>query len=200
MELDLLGTHADRAYSILTSLVTPRPIAWVTTLNEDGSVNAAPFSFFNVFGDSPPLVIFAPGDKACGAPKDSARNAKRTGEFVVNLVDPSVVEAMVRTAAALPYGVSEAEREKLETIPSSAILTPRLAAAPAALECRVHSIQEIGENRLILGIVHRAQVRDAFMQTETLRVDHHSYQTIGRMASPDWYCRTADLFELHRPS
>src|SRR5262245_32445593 len=115
MEFDLLGEHAERAYSVLTALVTPRPIAWVTTLNEDGSVNAAPFSFFNVFGDSPPLVIFAPGDKACGTPKDSARNAKRTGEFVVNLVDPSVVEAMVRTSASLPYGESETLRESLET-------------------------------------------------------------------------------------
>ena len=99
MELDLLGTHADRAYPVLASIVTPRPIAWVSTLNEDGGVNLAPFSFFNVFGAEPPLVIFAPGDRDNGEPKDSAKNCKRSGEFVINTVDEALAETMVRTAA-----------------------------------------------------------------------------------------------------
>lgn len=199
MELDLLGAHADRAYPILAGLVVPRPIAWVTTLNEDGSVNAAPFSFFNVFGDDPPLVVFAPGDREDGTPKDSARNAKRTGEFVVNLVDESLAEAMVRTAAAHPPGVSETEREGLATAPSSVVAPPRIAAAPAALECKVHSIQEIGTNRLVLGIVHRVHVKDGLIDIATLRIRQESYHPVGRMAVPDWYCRTADLFEMPRP-
>ena len=199
MELDLLGAHADRAYPILAGLVVPRPIAWVTTLHENGTVNAAPFSFFNVFGDDPPLVIFAPGDRDDGTPKDSARNAKRTGEFVVNLVDPGLAEVMVRTSAAHPPGVSEAEREGLATLPSSVVAPPRLAAAPAALECKVHSIQEIGSNRLILGIVHRVHVRDELIDPATLRIRQEHYHPVGRMAVPDWYCRTADLFELPRP-
>ncbi len=152
IELDLLTTHADRAYPILAGLVTPRPIAWVTTLNEDGSVNAAPFSFFNVFGDDPPLVIFAPGDRDDGSPKDTARNCERTGEFVVNLVDESLAEVMNRTAAsAVPYGVSETEQENLETAASSSVAPPRIAAAPAALECKVHSIQRIGEQPACAG-------------------------------------------------
>ena len=170
IELDLLTTHADRAYPILAGLVTPRPIAWVTTLNEDGSVNAAPFSFFNVFGSEPPLVIFAPGDRDDGSPKDTARNCRRTGEFVVNLVDEPLAAVMNRTSATVPYGVSETERENLETTPSSSVAPPRIAAAPAVLECKVHSIQQIGENRLILGIVHRVQVREEFFDPETLRV------------------------------
>ena len=199
MELDLLGTHADRAYPILAGLVVPRPIAWVTTLNENGSVNAAPFSFFNVFGDDPPLVIFAPGDREDGTPKDSARNAKRAGEFVVNLVDESLAEVMNRTSAPHPAGVSETEHEGLVTLPSSVVAPPRIAAAPAALECRVHSIQEIGTNRLILGIVHRVHVRDELMDPENLRIRQQSYHPVGRMAVPDWYCRTRDLFEMPRP-
>lgn len=199
IELDLLTTHADRAYPILAGLVTPRPIAWVTTLNEDGSVNAAPFSFFNVFGAEPPLVIFAPGDRDDGSPKDTARNCRRTGEFVVNLVDDALAEVMNRTSAAVPYGVSETEQEALETAASSSVSPPRIAAAPAALECKVHSIQQIGENRLVFGIVHRVQVREEFFDVQTLRVRGEKFHPVGRMSVPNWYCRTSDLFEMVRP-
>ncbi|MES2660547.1 MAG: flavin reductase family protein [Verrucomicrobiota bacterium] len=199
IELDLLGEHTDRAYPILAGLVTPRPIAWVTTLNEDGSVNAAPFSFFNVFGDDPPLVIFAPGDRDDGSPKDTARNCERAGEFVINLVDESLAEVMNRTSATVPYGVSETERESLETTASSSIAPPRIAAAPAALECKLHSIQRIGSNRLVLGVVHRVQVREEFFDTATLRVRGDRFHPIGRMSVPNWYCKTGDLFEMVRP-
>lgn len=199
IELDLLTTHADRAYPILAGLVTPRPIAWVTTLNEDGSVNAAPFSFFNVFGAEPPLVIFAPGDRDDGSPKDTARNCRRTGEFVINLVDEAAAGAMVRTAAPLPYGVSETSQEKLATVPSSTVGPPRLKASPAALECNVHSIQEIGSNRIILGIVHRVHVRKAFYDPKTQRIRGEKFHPIGRMSVPDWYCHTNQLFEMKRP-
>ena len=199
IELDLLTTHADRAYPILAGLVTPRPIAWVTTLNEDGSVNAAPFSFFNVLGAEPPLVIFAPGDRDDGSPKDSARNCSRTGEFVVNLVDEPLAESMVRTAAPLAYGISETEQENLETAPSSTVAPPRIAAAPAALECKVHSIQQIGANRLVLGIVHRVHVREEFFDSATQRVRGEKFHPVGRMSVPYWYCNTGDLCEIVRP-
>ncbi len=199
IELDLLTTHADRAYPILAGLVTPRPIAWVTTLNEDGSVNAAPFSFFNVFGVDPPLVIFAPGDRDDGSPKDTARNCRRTGEFVINLVDEALAETMVRTSASLPYGESETTHENLATTPSSVIAPPRITATPAALECKVHSIQQIGENRLVLGIVHKVQVREEFFDPNSLRLRGEKFHPIGRMSVPNWYCKTSDLFEIVRP-
>lgn len=198
-ELDLLGTHSDRAYPILASLVTPRPIAWVSTLNEDGGVNLAPFSFFNVFGSKPPLVIFAPGNRPEGPPKDTAVNCGRTGEFVVNLVSEDLAETMVRTAASLPYGSSEAEQERIGTTASSVVAPPRIAKAPAALECKVHEIQVIGSNRLVLGIVQRAWIADELFDAENLRVRGDIYHPVGRMSVPDWYCRTSDLFELVRP-
>jgi flavin reductase (DIM6/NTAB) family NADH-FMN oxidoreductase RutF len=199
IELDLLTTHADRAYPILAGLVTPRPIAWVTTLNEDGSVNAAPFSFFNLFGVDPPLVIFAPGDRDDGSPKDTARNCQRSGEFVINLVDEPLAEVMNRTSAAVAYGVSETEREALQTTASSVVAPPRITAAPAALECKVHSVQMIGENRLVFGIVHRVQVREEFLDSATLRIRGERFHPVGRMSVPDWYCKTSDLFEMVRP-
>lgn len=199
IELDLLHADADRAYPILAGLVTPRPIAWVTTLNEDDSVNAAPFSFFNVFGADPPLVIFAPGDREDGSPKDTARNCRRTGEFVVNLVDEALADVMVRTSATLDYGVSETRAEKLAVSPSTTVAPPRIKAAPAALECNVHSIQQIGENRLIFGIVHRVHLRNSLYDRKTRRVRGANFHPVGRMSVPDWYCRTGDLFEIRRP-
>jgi flavin reductase (DIM6/NTAB) family NADH-FMN oxidoreductase RutF len=199
MELDLEGKHADRAYTLLASLVTPRPIAWVTTISPDGVVNAAPFSFFNVLGAEPPIVGICPGDRDDGTPKDTARNVRLTHEFVVNLVDEDLADAMNRTAASLPYGVSEIESAGLTTQPSSVIRPPRIAEAPASLECAEWGTLQIGDNRLIIGLVKRIYVRDELFDPETLRIRSERFQVIGRMASPDWYCRTRDRFEMKRP-
>jgi len=199
MELDLEGKHADRAYAVLASLVTPRPIAWVTTVSPDGVVNAAPFSFFNVLGANPPILGFCPGDRADGTPKDTARNIRLTHEFVVNLVDEKVAEAMNRTAAALPYGVSELQAAGLTTAASSAVKPPRIAESPASLECKEWGTLQIGGNRLIIGLVKRVQVRDELFDPKTLRIRSERLHVIGRMASPNWYGRTQDRFEMIRP-
>ena len=145
------------------------------------------------------LVIFAPGNRDDSLPKDTARNCERTGEFVVNLVDEALAEVMVRTSAPLPYGASEATRKNVEVAASTSISAPRIAAAPAALECKLHSIQMIGENRLVFGIVHRVQVKEKFFDTESLRIRGEKFHPVGRMSVPNWYCKTNDLFELIRP-
>ena len=200
MELDLEGKHADRAYAILASLVTPRPIAWVTSLSPDGVVNAAPFSFFNALGADPPIIGFCPGDRDDGTPKDTARNIRLSHEFVVNLVDESVAEAMNRTAASLPYGVSEIEQAGLTTTPSSIVKPPRITESPASLECTEWGTLQIGGNRLIIGLVKRVHVREELFDPQTQRIRTEKLQVIGRMASPHWYCRTRDRFEMIRPA
>lgn len=199
MELDLLGAHAHRAYAVLASIVTPRPIAWVTTLGPDGVVNAAPFSFFNVLGAEPPIVGFCPGDKDDGTPKDTARNIRLNHEFVVNLVDESVAEAMNATAASLPYGVSELTAAGLSTLPSTSVKPPRIAQCPASLECKEWGTLQIGDNRLVIGLVQRVHLRDEFIDPVTLRVQPEKLKTVGRMAAPHWYCRSNDRFEMIRP-
>ena len=199
MELDLEGKHSDRAYAMLVSLITPRPIAWVTTLNENGSVNAAPFSFFNALGANPPIIGFAPGDRDDGSPKDTPRNIRRTREFVVNLVDEATAEAMNRTSASLPYGVSEIERAGLTTAPSSIVAPPRIAEAPASFECNEWATLQFGGNRVVIGLVRRLYVRDELIDPEKLRIRTEHFHVIGRMASPNWYCRTRDRFEMARP-
>ena len=199
MELDLEGEHAARSYAVLVSLVVPRPIAWVTTINSDGAINAAPFSFFNVLGSKPPIIGICPGDREGGLPKDTARNIRLTHEFVVNLVDEALAEPMNRTAASAPYGTSELEMAGLTACPSSVVRPPRIAESPASLECQEWGTLQIGDNRLIIGLVKRIQVQDALIDPKTLRIRSELFHAIGRMSAPHWYCRTRDRFEMPRP-
>ncbi len=199
MVIDVSSADVTSVYRALVSVVTPRPIAWVTTVDREGVVNAAPFSFFNVLGASPPIVGICPGDRPDGTPKDTAHNVRLTHEFVVNLVDESVAEAMNRTAATLPRGVSELEGLGVTTLASAVVRPPRIAEAPASLECAEWGTLQIGDNRLIIGLVKRLHVRDELIDGATLRIRSELFHSVGRMASPNWYCRTRDLFEMVRP-
>jgi flavin reductase (DIM6/NTAB) family NADH-FMN oxidoreductase RutF len=199
MELDLENQYADRAYTILASLVVPRPIALVTTVSPEGHVNAAPFSFFNLMGATPPILAIAPGDRSDGTPKDTAVNISLTHEFVVNLVDEAIAAAMNECAASLPYGASELERACLHTENSSVVKAPRLVEAPVSLECSDAQVLMIGQNRVVIGTIKRVHLRDEFFDEEKRRVRSENLFMIGRMAAPDWYCRTRDRFELVRP-
>src|SRR5580692_6499835 len=182
MELDLEGKHKERAYGILSSLVTPRPIALVTTLGPDGVVNAAPFSFFNVLGANPPYCAFSPADREDGTPKDTARNIRLTHEFVVNLVDESIAESMNKCAASLPYGDNELVSAGLHGAPSSIVKPPRILEAPASLECTEWGTLQIGENRVVIGVIKRIHLRDELFDTEKCRVRTEKLFAIGRMA------------------
>jgi len=199
MEFDLAGDHARYAYRLLAGLVTPRPIAWITTLDEEGRLNAAPFSFFNVFGARPPLLVVAPGDREPGFPKDTARNIRRTGEFVVNLVDEACAESMNRTSAEVDPGVDEIELAGLTTTPSTGVRPPRITEAPVSLECREWSTMEIGRNRLVLGLIDRVHTHDGVVDPECYLVDPEHFAPIGRMEVPAGYCRTRDRFQMPRP-
>jgi flavin reductase (DIM6/NTAB) family NADH-FMN oxidoreductase RutF len=170
MELNLETDYADRAYTILASLVTPRPIALVTTISADGKVNAAPFSFFNLLGAKPPICAFAPGDRNNGTPKDTALNIRAMHEFVANLVDESIAEAMNQCAASLPFGESELTRAGLTAAPSSVVKPPRIAESPASLECVEWGTLQIGSNRVVIGLIKRIHLRDELFDAEKKRV------------------------------
>jgi flavin reductase (DIM6/NTAB) family NADH-FMN oxidoreductase RutF len=200
MELNLESKElAGRAYPILASLVTPRPIALVTTISADGKVNAAPFSFFNLLGANPPICAFAPSDRPDGTPKDTALNVRAMHEFVVNLVDEAIAEKMNLCAASLPYGESELQHAGLTATPSTVVKPPRIAEAPASLECIEWGTLQIGGNRVVIGLIKRGHLRDELFDAETKRVRTERLLTIGRMASPHWYCKTSDRFEMKRP-
>jgi flavin reductase (DIM6/NTAB) family NADH-FMN oxidoreductase RutF len=199
MELDLEGELAERAYPILASLVTPRPIAFVTTVSPDGKVNAAPFSFFNLLGANPPILAFAPGDREDGTPKDTARNIRLTHEFVVNLVDEAIAEAMNKCAASLPYGENELISAGLHSAASTVVKPPRILESPVSLECQEWGTLQIGDNRVVIGLIKRVHLREELFDVEKKRVRTDKLFLIGRMASPHWYCRTRDRFEMIRP-
>ncbi len=198
MEFDLQELAPRNRYKLLTGVVVPRPIAWVTTLDENGVVNAAPFSFFNVMGSDPPIVAFGPSWRPDGANKDTPHNIRLTGEFVINLVDENLAAQMNICATDFPAGESEIEAAKLELAPSIRVKVPRIAASPAQLECREHSSIEIGKTRIVLGEVLHLRIRDDLVNSEKFYVAGEKMNLIGRMHGPGGYTRTRDYFEIPR--
>lgn len=196
---DVAGRDADHAYRLLTSLVVPRPIAWVSTLDTAGRLNAAPFSFFNVMGDDPPLLAVAPGNRADGTPKDTARNIRDTGEFVVNLVEESQAAAMSLTSAPLAPGESEFTLAGLAPLPSLAVRPPRIAGTAVQLECRLERIIETGGNRVVLGHILLIHSRAGLLDPATLLPAPGAWRPLGRMHGADGYCRTGEFFRVPRP-
>ena len=182
-------------YKLLTNLVIPRPIAWITSLGGDGVVNLAPFSFFNAVGSNPLYVIVGIGRRDGGTPKDTARNIHDRGEFVVNLVTEELLGAMNLSAVDFPPDESELDAAGLTAAPSDLVKTPRLAQAPVALECRLFQSIPIGTNTLFIAQVVMFHVADALLGP---RLHIEGFAPIGRLGSPSMYCRTTDRFELPR--
>ncbi|MCS7068920.1 MAG: flavin reductase family protein [Meiothermus sp.] len=200
MDFDFTQLQPQERYKLLTGLIVPRPIAWVTSLGANGQVNAAPFSFFNAMGSDPALLVIGVGNHP-QRPKDTAANIKRSGVFVVNLVSEALAEAMNLTAAEFPEEVSEVEAAGLQTAPSAQVAVPRLALAPAGFECRLHSVIEIGRNRLVIGEVLGAFVQDHLVaDAQKLYLKTAELGLIGRMGGRGGYVRTTDLFEMPRIS
>jgi flavin reductase (DIM6/NTAB) family NADH-FMN oxidoreductase RutF len=187
-------------YKLLCGVIVPRPIALVTTCNENGLVNAAPFSFFNVFSEDPPLIVLGLQHRADRSPKDTTRNIRRSGQFVVHMVDEALAAAMNDCAIDFPGGDSEVEATKLATLPSVDVAVPRLAAAPFALECRQHVALAFGPGReLLVGDVLRLHAREGLIDEAKMHVDLDAYRPIGRLFG-DLYATQRDRFALGRES
>ena len=198
MRFDLAALSAADRYKLLGGLVVPRPIALVTTHSAERRVNAAPFSFFNVFAEEPPLVVLGLGISPSGGAKDTTVNIRDTGEFVVNLVDEAIALAMNLCAIDFPPEVDELEVAGLELAASDKVAPPRIAQAPVSLECRRYlTLQPARERYLVLGEVVMAHVRDGVVDPATLRVDREAYAPIGRLFGGG-YVRTHDRFEMPR--
>jgi flavin reductase (DIM6/NTAB) family NADH-FMN oxidoreductase RutF len=188
-------SNADN-YKLLTNLVIPRPIAWITSLGDDGLVNLAPFSFFNAVGSDPPYLAVSIGHRDDGTPKDTGRNIERRREFVVNLVTEELFAAMNLSAAEFPPDQSEVTAAELSTAPSVKIATPRLAASQVSLECRLHQTVALGRtNTLHIGEVVMFHVADQLMGP---RLHVNGFAPLGRLGSPSVYCRTTDRFDIPR--
>jgi flavin reductase (DIM6/NTAB) family NADH-FMN oxidoreductase RutF len=187
-------------YKLLCGVVVPRPIALVTTLDECGTVNAAPFSFFNVFSEDPPLVVLGLQHKPDHSPKDTTRNIRRNGEFVVHMVDEALSSAMNACAIDFPSGDSEVAANALATLASVDVKVPRLAAAPFALECRREVVLTFSPDReLLVGEVLRLHARDGLVDEASMYIDLETYRPIGRLFG-NLYATQRDTFAMARES
>ena len=184
------------------ALVAPRPIGWFTTLNDDGSVNVGPYSYFNALADDPPYVMFSAGGRQGVPVKDSALNAAARGEFVHNVVTHDLRDRMNTTSDEVGYGVDEAEMAGLELAPCELVKTPRLAAAVASFECRYDRTIEIpqngdgGPNLVVIGEVIGVHIRDEALKDG--RFDPEAQQVIARLGYAN-YAVVGGTFRMLRP-
>ena len=187
-------------YRLMISAIVPRPIAWVTTLFPDGTVNAAPFSYFNGVSSSPPLVSVAVGRRGrvpegVARKKDTVANLERAGELVVNLVSAPAARAMVDSSV-----VSEVSRNGLALVASEAVAVPGLADARVRMECRVHALLDLPEanTTLVVARVLRFRVAEGVLGKDGL-VDLSALDPVGRLGGES-YCRVTGVMEVPRPA
>ena len=187
------------AYRLLISSVVPRPIAWVSTICADGSLNLAPFSFFNAIGGQPPTIMFSVSRRA-GEDKDTLRNVRETREFVLHIVDEELAEKMNATSGDYAHGDSEFERAGLATAKSAVVAPPRVADAAIAMECRLTQLVPIGKgaNTLVIGEVLRYHVRDGLLRDDYL-VDATRLRPAARLGGEE-YATLGTVFKMPRPS
>ena len=200
MKIDFDNLDRHDCHQLLVGMVTPRPIAWVSTVAEDGTLNLAPFSFFGGLGSKPPFIYISIGSRR-GEKKDTLINIEYAGDFVVNVVDESLAEKMNQTSANYPASVSEFTEVGLTALPSDKVKSPRLAESPISMECKLNRILEFGDsidvNMVAIGEIVRVHVRDDVLSNGV--VDPSKLKAIARLGA-DFYCRTGDLFEMKRPT
>jgi len=189
-------------YRILINSVVPRPIAWVSTLN-DGQLNLAPFSFFNAVSAKPPLLAFAPSLRLVdgqSTPKDTLHNIRQTGEFVVNVVTFAVAEAMNLTSGEYDRSVDEFALAKLHTRPSQIVRPPQVAESPVSFECKLERIIDFGieppSGSLVIGEIVCVHLEESVVKDGA--IDSSALDLVGRIGGLQ-YSRTTERFELKRP-
>lgn len=200
MELKPEDLSLRERYGFLIGSVLPRPIAWVSTMDESGVFNLAPFSYFTAVCSNPMTLLFCPAVGArSGGKKDTLRNIEALGEFVINLTNFETAQAMNLSATELPPGVSEFEWAGVTPVPSVVVRPPRVAEAPFAFECVLRQIVRVsdvpGGGSAVFGEVRHLHVRDDVYRNG--RIDLASYRPIGRLGG-DGYCRVTDTFEMAR--
>ena len=196
MELELAHLPALERYKILIGLVIPRPIAWISTWSENGVANCAPFSFFNVISEDPPLCITTFNWRSDGAIKHTLKNIRRTGEYVVNLADEGTANQMHLSGTELPESESEFKNYRLTPAPAKLVKHPRIAEAAASFECRVERRINFGpEREMVVGEILLIHARDGIIDPVTKRISEQLYRPVGRLFA-ERYCTTRQRFNL----
>lgn len=199
MEFDFEKLPQEDRYRLLVNFVVPRPIALVTTVDQDGCHNAAPMSFFNVFSQEPPILILGIQTLPDGKPKHTVTNIRRTGEFVVHMVDMAIAEQMIVTGIDFPDGVDEIAYAKLTAETSQKVGAPRIRESPCAMECLVEKLIDYERRCIILGRVVQMHVRDDCLDDARRYVRPSAYQPLARLHA-DNYIVPDRQFELKEPA
>ena len=201
MLIDVASANVVDVYHLLVGIVTPRPIAWVTTVSPAGVVNLAPFSFFNAFGANPPIVVFSPTLRRDGSKKDTLLNLESLPEFVLNAATAPLAEKVNLSSAELPPHESEFPLTGLTEVPSTRVKPPRVAESPVQMECKVRQIIPCGTGpiaaNLVIGEVLVMHIADEVLDAKG-RIDPRKLRTVARLGG-DYWCHTSDLFEQKRP-
>jgi flavin reductase (DIM6/NTAB) family NADH-FMN oxidoreductase RutF len=201
MIIDVSSSDVVQVYHALVGAVAPRPIAWVTTIDGQGRVNLAPFSFFNTFGANPPIVVFSPVLRRDGSKKDTLKNLEVIDEFVINAAMEDLIAKVNATSRELPSGENEADLAGLTLQPATKVRPPRVAESPVHLECKVRQFISIGDGpiaaNLVIGEVLLIHIDDSVLGPHG-QIDPRKLRAVARLGG-NYYCRSTDLFELERP-
>ncbi len=188
-----------QVYKLLISALIPRPIALVSTINQDGVVNVAPFSFFGAMSSKPPIIYVSIDRKRDGDKKDTLKNIELTGDFVVNIVTEEIAEKMNICAVDFPYGISESQIAGLTPVQSELVKSPRIAESPINFECKVLKIIEIGDapNSVVFGEILLFHVNDEILENGI--VNPRKLKVVGRLGG-NFYTLVDNVFEMKRMS
>ena len=198
-----LHKEAGLSFSPIKAIVSPRPIGWISSCGKDGSINLAPYSYFNTISELPPMVMFSSAPSGNAQHKDSLRNVIETEEFVVNVVSAALGDVMNITSADLAYGQNEFTAAGLEMADCNTVKVPRVAAAPAALECKLWKVIELpkpetgGTGVMVIGTITGIHIADETVKDG--KIDVTSYQPLARLGYMD-YARINDVFAMPRPA
>ena len=197
LELDLRKMEPRHAHDLLTSCIIPRPIAWVSSINHEGKINLAPFSFFTGVSWHPPILAFSVVNRSDGTKKDTVININEIPEFVINIVSTELLIAMEYSAKPIPYGEDESCIKGIHFSPSQTIRPYRVQEAKVSFECTLERIITVNEGanagNLILGQVQLLHVRDDLVK-DGREVDWHSLDALGRL-SGNRYCAIRSIIE-----
>jgi flavin reductase (DIM6/NTAB) family NADH-FMN oxidoreductase RutF len=201
MKIDPTTLDTREVHHLFMTVISPRPIAWVSTIDERGINNLAPFSTYTLLSGIPAMVGFGVGRYRDGKEKDTLRNIEQNSQFVINVVTEDLGEAMNLTSAPYPPEISEFEKVKLTPARSELVVPARVGESAVSLECRLSQILRFGnephQNSFIIGEVLLVHVKDELWNNGT--IDSSRLKTIGRLGGTDSYCRTSDRFEMKRP-
>ena len=195
MHIDFATLTAYQRYKLMASLIVPRPIALVTTQNEAGVVNAAPFSMFNMLGEDPPILMISINKLQDHHLKDTSANILANGEFVVHIADEPMAEQMHRCGETLPASHSELDHVGLSVAPCKAVRPPRILEAPVAFECKLSETLETASRHIFIGEVLWLHARDELIDIERHRVKLQNYFPVARFGA-SYYIRTRDRFSM----